>query len=367
MKGRLQMKTDFDKELEKMMTEDKEIPAHIRKRLDSTYMMIQEQAKRKKNKSFWNRMAAAACALLLVGAALTNEQVRASVNDFFSFGDKGIERAVFEGFSEENNSMAIDQNVRITLKRNFGDANKVGMSFLLEFDDPATLEILENGVTEISMDYRLKNGDGEYIAEFIPDTKKLKGNSIYTSGLTHQNPFIDEKTGTVEYEVVLDSNKGILPELQDAVVEIESINIFPEYDYHALYEQFGGPAFDLPITKIDGQWNLPLANHDENKPVPAFEYVAKDTTSDIQVISAVASPTSLNVTLIVDAEPFESKGGFMKVIDQIGNEYASSGYNMEVKKKKTTVKVNFPISSYNNAKKLTLIIDNVGEVELLRK
>lgn len=360
------MKTDFDKELEKVMTEEKEIPTNVRKKLDSTYGMIEAQSKKKKNRFIWKRVAAAACALFLTGAVLTNEQVRASINDFFSFGDKGIERVVVEGFSQDSNSTATDQNINITLKQNFSDANKIGMSFQLEFDDPAMIEILKNGVTEISMDYRVKNGDDEYIVDFIPDTKELKGNGGYINGLTHQNPFIDVETGIVEYEVILDSNKGNLPSLQDAVVEIESINIFPEYDYHALYEEFGGP-FDLPLVKIDGTWDLSLANHDESKPAPGFEYVAKDTKSDIQVISAIASPTSLNVKLIVDEEPFGSEGQFMKVIDEEGNEYETNGYNMETKNDKTTVGVNFQISSYNNAEKLRLIIENVGEVELLKE
>lgn len=357
------MKPDFDKELEKLMTEDKEIPAHVRKKLDHTYNMIQVQAKRKRSKSVWKRVTAAACGLLLTGALLTNEQVRANINDFFSFGDKGIEKAVSKGFSQESNSSATDQDISITLKQNFADANKIGISFQLVFEDP---KILENGVTDISMDYRIKNGDGEYIAEFIPDTKELKGNGGYISGLTDQNPLIDAKAGIVEYEVILDSNAGNLPSLQDAVVEIESINVFPEYDYDALYEEFGGP-FDLPLIEIDGKWDLALANQDKSESIPAFEYVMKDTKSDIEVISAIASPTSLNVKLIVDEEPFGSEGQFMKIIDEEGTEYESNGYNMEVKNTKTTVKVNFPISSYDNAKKLRLIIDNVGEVELLQK
>lgn len=355
------MNTDFDKEFDKMMTEEKEIPRHVRKRLDNTYSMIQVQTKKKKNKSVWMRVAA--CMLLITGAILTNEQVRASINDFFSFEDKGIERAVSEGFLEENNSSASDQNINITLKQNFADANKIGMSFQLEFED---LTVLENGVTQVTMDYRLKNGDGEYIEEFIPDTKPLKGKGGYISGLTHNNPILDAKTGIVQYDVVLDSSKGIIPDLKAAVVEIESINIYPDYDYRELQEELG-EEFDVSVTIIDGQWDLALVNQDESKLTSIFEYVMKNSSSDIEVISATASPTSLNITLIVDEEAFGSEGQFMKLIDEKGAEYGIDGFHMETEKNKTTVDVNFSISSHHNADKLTLIIDNIGEVKLIKK
>ena len=350
MKGRLQMKTDFDKELEKIMTEEKEIPEHVRKRLDSTYNMIQVQAKRKKNRSIWKRVAAAACALLIAATVLTNEQVRAGINDFFIFGDKGIERALFEGFSQENNSTDTDQNVSITLKRNFGDDNKIGMSFQLAFEDPS---ILGNGVTAVSMDYRIKNGDDVYIVEFIPDTKTLKGNGGYASGLADQNPIIGVKTGVVQYDVIVESNKGELPSLKDAVVEIESINIFREGN----------------LQKIDGKWDLPVSNQEMNKPIIMYEYVTNDSSSLIQVTSARANPTSFNLKFTVN-QVFEDDSPFvftMKIIDEEGNEYEPDGFSIETRDNQTYISTNFPVTSYENADKLKFIIEKLGEVELLKK
>ena len=113
------MKTDFEKEFEKVMIEEKEIPVTVRQSLDSTYNTIRTQSKKKKNRFIWKQVTAAACALLITGAVFTNEQVRAGVNDFFSFGDKGIERAVSEGFVQENNSTATDQNITMKLSKIF--------------------------------------------------------------------------------------------------------------------------------------------------------------------------------------------------------------------------------------------------------
>lgn len=356
------MKTDFDKELEKIMAEDKEIPAHVRKKLDNTYDIIQIQAKRKKSRFIWKRMAAVACTLLIAGATLTNEQVRASINGFFNFEDKGIERAVSEGFAQDNSSTATDQNIQVTLKQNFADAHKIGMSFQLQFEDPTAFE---TDVTEIKMLYRIKNGDGEYIIDLISDSKGLGGNGHYVASFSQKTPFIDMKNGIAEYEVVLDVNEGNLPILKDAVVEIESIHVFHAYDYWALHEEFGG-SFDLPVTTIEGKWDVALANQDENTTMPTIEYIMKGASSNIQVTSATANPTSLNMNFIVDKELFGSEGQPMKIIDENGNEYETDGYNIETKDDKATVKVNFQISSYSNAEKLRFVIENVGEVELLK-
>lgn len=129
----------------------------------------------------------------------------AGINEFFNFGDKGIEQAVNNGFTQENNSEIADQGIKITLDKHFSDANKLGISFQLVFEDPSIL----NNAREVSMDYRLKNGDGDYIVEFIPDTKTLKSENRYISGLEHQNPILDVKTGRIQYDVLLNSNQGL--------------------------------------------------------------------------------------------------------------------------------------------------------------
>lgn len=223
------------------------------------------------------------------GGLLVNEEVRASISDFFSFQDKGIEKALTEGFGENNNSSAKDQDIIVTLTQNFSDANKIGLSFELFFVDQA---MLHEKITSVSMDYRLKNGDGEYIDEFIPDTKPLKNDIIYTSGFDHY--FVpDYANGVAQYDVIIDSNKGIIPKLEDAVIEIESINLFNE---------------EGELQKIDGSWDLALANQHFDKVAPTFNYVIKEPSDAIEVISAIASPTSLNMQLIVDSEPFGPEG-----------------------------------------------------------
>lgn len=341
------MKKNFDEKFERLMTEQYAIPEPVKKRLNMTYDQIQEQSKRKKKKSTGLRITAAACTFLLAGGLLINEEVRASLNDFFSFQDKGIDKALLEGFGENNESAVTDQDVKITLTQHFSDANKLGMSFQFFFIDQT---ILVEDTTRVSIDYRLKNGDGEYIVESIPDTKTSKRDKIYTSGAeTHFN--IDTKNGVVLYDEVIDSSKGILPTLQDAVIEIESINFFSEATEK--------------LQKVEGEWHLPLKN--QNSHDVLFDYVAKKNHPTIELISAVASPTSLNMQLIVESEPFGPEGQFMWIVDEAGLEYETNGYHLNENDGKTTVDVNFPISAYENAKKLRLVIENMGELELRKE
>lgn len=130
----------------------------------------------------------------------------------------------------------------MALDRYFADENKLGFSFQLAFEDTS---ILKKPVREVTFDYRLKNGDGEYILESIPDTKPLKGNKLYISEGQDDNPYIDMKTGKVLYEAIWESNQGSIPKLKDAVLEIESVNVFYEND---------------ELKTIDGIWNLPISD-----------------------------------------------------------------------------------------------------------
>ena len=57
----------------------------------------------------------------------------------------------------------------------------------------------------------------------------------------------------------------------------------------------------------------------------------------------------------------------MKVIDEDGNEYFSNGFSREVSNNKTIILTNFPYTSYSTSEKLTLIVDGVGEVELIKE
>ncbi|MTH54089.1 DUF4179 domain-containing protein [Bacillus mangrovi] len=343
------MKNNFDQEFHQLMTENKEIPARVRKSIDGSYDYIRMASKKKKKASIWKKTAAAACALMATGMFLSNEQVMAGITDFFAFGDQGIKQALQNGFAQEDHHAVANQGVVITLDKHFSDANKVGLRFELAFDDPSLLK----NATEVTLDYRLKNGDGEYVIESIPDTKPLKGEQKVLSGAEEANPVLDSESGIAQYEVLMSSNAGNLPELKGAVIEVESVNVF---------------SSSGKLKKAEGNWDLAVANTKQTKP-KTIHFAMKNPSSVIQVTKAAANPTSLNLIFSVDGI-HENENAFanqMKIVDEKGIEYAASSFSMSEEKNKTIISTNFPITSYNSSKQLKLVINGIGKVELVKE
>ncbi|MCG3089753.1 DUF4179 domain-containing protein [Sporosarcina cyprini] len=346
------MKKDLEKELEQVMNEKVEMPEHVRASLDQTYKMIQQKSKKKRKRMVWKRSAVAACALLMTGVLLSNEQVRANIDGFFNFGDRGVEQVVSQGLAQSGESMATDQGITVKLEKSFSDPSKIGLSFSLEFEDAS---LLKDDVSLVTMDYRVKNGDGEYLVEFIPDTKPLKGKVFYTSGLDDRNTKLNKKEGTIQYHVVIDSNQAAFPDLQDAVVEVESINIFSEFSERGL------------LRKIDGKWDLPIPDHGTD--VRTLEYVQEDGKSKLHVLSAQANLSSLNVKFSIDQE-FEDETPFtwsMKLVDEKGNGYYPNGFSMETKNGQTIISTNFPVTANDRYDQVTLVVEGIAEVKLQKK
>ncbi len=340
----------MDKELSQMMNEKREIPNNVRQSVDQAYDLIRSKSKKKKVHFVWKRIAAIACALIVTAIVLTNEHVIAGINGFFNFGDQGVEQALNNGFSQANDSTAMDKGIQITLGDYFLDANKLGISFQFEFEDPSVLKNME----DMSIDYRIKNGDGEYIAESIPDTKPLKGEKIYISGLDYHLSKVDEKTGNVQVDVLMDSYQGNIPALEDAVIEVESVNVFYNVD---------------ELKKIDGDWKLSLMNPDKQKVDSLVQYSMQDASSTIQILEANANPTSLHISFEVDGT-YEDESTFidqMKVIDEDGKEYFSNGFSRELTNNGTIISTHFPFTSYNTSNHLKLMIDGIGEVDLIKQ
>ncbi|MEK3806196.1 DUF4179 domain-containing protein [Bacillus sp. FSL H8-0547] len=344
------MNDHFENEMNRVMNKEKEIPVKVRQSLEQSYDLIRVKSKKKKARYIWKQAAAAACALLITGAVLSNEHVMAGVNEFFAFGDKGIEQAVNKGFVQENTSAAADQNITIVLAGQFSDKNKAGMSFQLTFEDPSILDRAQ----EVTMDYRVKNGDGEYIAEFIPDTKVLKGTGSHPSLSDSQNSLMNKETGHIQYDVILESHKGQMPALKGAVVEIESVNVFYGTD---------------EMKKIDGKWELSAADSNKMSADSVVQYEVEGKSSAIHVSKAEANPTSLNLIFSLEGE-HEDENLFAhrtKLIDEEGNEYMADGFSMNRQNNKTVISANYPITSFNQSGKLKLIVGEIGEADLKRK
>lgn len=346
------MENKFEKDLDNELQKETEMPDVVRKSLDDVYYLIENKSKRKKG--LWKKGVVAACCLLMLGTLLTNEKVKAMISPFLSFNDKGIEMAIKEDFVQVNSSSAVDKNIKISLDSCFYDSNKIGLSFKLKFDD---VKLLKGDIEKIGLFYSIKNGDGEYIVEFISPEKPFKGKQSIIGEIIEKNPIMDLKKGEVQYDVVLDSNKGNIPKLKDAKIEIESVNFF----YKETYQDFFIENNDN-FKAIDGTWDLAISNKQEQ--IKYVEYVAPNNKSKIEILSAKSSPTSFNIKFAINTI-FKNNKLFLieniKLVNEKGEKYESQGWDLEEKDGKTIISTNIPVSSYKNVNKYKLIFSNIVE------
>lgn len=348
------MENNFEKELDNELQKETEIPTVVRNSLDNVYELIKHKSKKK---VLWKRGIVAACCLVMVGTLLTNDSVIAMISPFFNFNDKGIERSVKEGLVQINSSSSVDKKIKISLDNYFYDSNKLGLSFKLKFDD---IKLLKGDIVKIGLSYIIKNGNGEYIDENISH-KKLKKGKENIIGLSNEiNPIMDLKNGEVQYDVVLESSKGNIPKLENAIIEVESVNIFYKETYQDFYKNVNDK-----LKAIDGAWSLAINNKQEE--IKYVEYESPNNKSKIEILSAKSSPTSFNIkfalnTIFKNNKLFSIES--IKLVDEKGKEYKSNGWVLEEKDGKTIISTNLPVSSYENINKYKLIFSNIGECKI---
>lgn len=335
-------------ELAGYLNEDQEIPPNVREKLDLTYDAILIKSKKKKQRSIWKAtVLTAACTVLTAGILFSNENVKAGLSSFMNFDDNGILLALNKGFVEKPNSSSSTEDVRLKLVSYFSDSSKIGLN--IEVTDPS---LIKGNVEEVSLDYRLKNGDGEYIAEAIVDTKPLKSNNKYLAGVEDKNLTINTKSGFAKYDVVLDSTQASFPKLDNAVLEVETVKVFYS---------------DGTLRKTEGHWNLALGEN-KQKFTPV-KYIADDKNAEVKILSAAAYPTSLSVSFAYNPDKVDDHVFYhnVKLIDNNGREYIATSFSVEKKKDQTILSTNFPISSFANAKDLRFVVKGLKEVKLVRK
>lgn len=323
------------------------IPDKIRSTLDETYKEIKKESARRKKKQYVQRTIASAAAVIVMGVVIMNDDVQASFSQLFQ-GDRGVNKAISEGYVQKDGGSIRDQGIEVTLSEHFYDDRKLGMKVVLDFDDPDQL----NEVDSVSMDYRLKNGDGTYLIEMIPDTKPLKGDgNIYFSAGDEQ-AFMNVNEGVVAFESLHENtNKEKLPEIHDAALEIERIKLWNDNEFES----------------VDGEWNISMNDMKKRNDIKPIHYVAMEA-APIKIIEATANPTSLNLEFEVEGDYRKREHDLtaMVIVDSEGNEYSTNLYNHSSgdNYKTTTVTTTFQISSYDNMSSLTFSIGEIGEVKL---
>jgi hypothetical protein len=325
------------------------IPNHIRKALDETYNGIRKKSSIRKKKSIVQRSVSVAVALIAIGIIATNEDVQASITQFFFSNDRGAQLAIDEGFVNKDREIISDESIDIMIDQHFYDGRKLGMGLSIFFDESIQLQ----DVVDVTVDYRLVNGDGTYLLEMIPDTKPLKGDGqFYFTGVQEQSN-LNSTDGSVRMELLWNAiGEEELHSINDSVLKIETVKLW--YD-------------DRTFSSVDGQWNLPLSNMDQEYTGAPVQYKATDKENSINIIKATAHPTSLFVQFEIDGD-LSKESLQVNILNEYDETYEIGGYRVKVIDDQTTViSGNFPISVFEDLEEITLQVVGVGEVILKKQ
>jgi len=286
-------------------------------------------------------MIAAAC-ILALGVLAANSSVIASIKGFLGFNDTGIEKIVDEGLLKLIDSRASDKNIALSLDGYLYDSYKMAFIMTARFEDADLLQ----GIDEVNLDFRVKNGDGTYMAEIIPDTKPLKADTLpHVINSLSVAKYIDYVKSEIQFYVVLESIKGGIPKLREAVVELETINLWKS---------------GRKLKEINGQWHLAL-NEYGYLGEEIVKYRVQKQSPGLEILSALSAPTCFHITFALNTA-IEGSGGLfqMKLIGENGEEFEDQGFMIEEDEGKTIVTTNFQASAFRGSSKYTLKVFSIG-------
>lgn len=335
------MENNFEEKIYEVFRDNQEMPAAVRTALDNTYDEIKKSGKGVRVNMFWKKSLVAAACILALGMLAANNSVIAGIKGFLGFNDTGIEKIVDEGLLKPIDSEASDKNIVLSLDGYLYDAYKMAFIMTAEFEDADLLREID----EVNLDFRVKNGDGTYITEIIPDTKPLKAALPHAINFFSVAKYIDHAKSEIQFYVVLESIKGRIPKLEEAVVELETINLWKS---------------GRKLKEINGQWDLAM-NEDGCLGEEIVKYRAQKQSPDLEILSALSAPTSFNITFVLNAA-IEGSGGLfqMKLVAENGEEFGDQGFMIEEDEGKTIVTTNFKASAFRGPGKYMLKVFSIG-------
>ncbi|WDF05243.1 hypothetical protein [Shouchella hunanensis] len=324
------------------------LPKVVSESLNQAYREIQVSGKKKRRFRVWKQVSLTAVGLFVIGMA-TNEDVQASIKDLFYSNDPGVEKAVANGYGTAEESMARDEDVTLTLAHHFIDERKMGTYFTIQFDDKTVLE----DVTDVSIDFRIKNGDDEYVVEQIPDTKPLRGTeaSYVSSGYTSSK--LLTKYGLAEIEYLFENRTDRpFPQLENALLSVESINLFQGNE----------------VKKIDGEWLFNLENT-ERELLVAYRPVEKP--ANVEFVTTEVSATNLDLAFVFKPDVQQQLGENEWDVPEVhvripdGQTITDATYSITTEGNNVQYRGNFPLSSF--AEGTTFIVEFFGPNGLIEE
>ena len=329
-----------DEEILKWSNEEYKIPKQTREKIDSVYSQIINEQKEVKPHIEWKKtVSIISIAAVMMMFLLTNNQVLASLNQWFDFSNQwknslGDDVLISNGKSHSNKELSIVVNKNISTPYSVGFDVTIGSLGDYRFKNNSN----------IWLDYVIKNGDGTEIINQSEDGKK-SGKYNDTTYLQSTDVIVtgtEDEMKTGFYHFLRDTRDEKIPILKNATLEISRVSI---------------PGENIEFT---GNWIIPLTDGKDNGDYSVKKYKVKKESKDIEVKSAVLTKSNFVIEYKFNKEMNISDMELLNsyILDEQGNKFKNNQYSLE--ENNTVIRVNIPLTSQAVPQEMTLIVEEIN-------
>lgn len=265
---------NFEDKLKKELrrTDTMEIDPYVKKRIDETYTFIRRKQRRKK---MIRNLLAVAAVLLIASIAFIQTTPGATALEYIQmklFSNSVVKK----GYLQNENKVAIDQGIKVTLERAYFDGNEVGITLAVDYSGNQLLVENEHEMMDYATGAVVESSDG-----------KLSQNDYFTN--YELDP--DNHIARVYYQIWPKNVGGFSDLPDDMTIHIKHIDGIEKKPQPGLIAE--------PAVSVVGNWSFSV-KRSAIEELKGITY-QPDTQNQLAVESATAYPSSL-VVRIADYE-----------------------------------------------------------------
>lgn len=341
------MNIDIDKKIENELKVDIKIPNSVLNKINLAFeeIKLEEDNKSRLVFKFNKKLIASLIAISVFSIFLINPKVLANITSFFK--DKGIQKAANNGYIQAfPESLVKNNGVTMNIDDVVADKTKIGISFILKFDDISQLKDID----DIQLGLNIKDNNDRVIFEHLQE-------GIYTPLSIGQEWSIDtsnKDNGEIKYYLKMYSMEGQLQDIEKLSINIDSINLYKQVK-EGLYKE------------IDGEWEFSLNLDEKFMNEKEVKYIAKEENDIVNVISAEVHPTGMLLNFTINSKVDENIIGKVMIVDENGNEFErfNSARMSTISNGGAEISMMFDITTFDNVDNLKMIVKDINGEDIV--
>lgn len=258
----------FEEKLKKELrrTDEMEIDPYVKKRIDETYALIRRKKQRKK---MVRNLLAVASVLLIASIAFIQTAPGATALEYIQM-KLFPNSVVTNGYLQNENKVAIDQDVKVTLERAYFDGNEVGFTLAVDYSGNQLLVENEHEMMDYATGAVVESSDG-----------KLSQNDYFTN----YELDTDNHIARVYYQIWPKNVGGFSDLPDDMTIHIKHIDGIEKNPQPGLTAE--------PAVSVVGNWSFSV-KRSALEELKGITY-QPDSQNQLSVESATAYPSSFVV------------------------------------------------------------------------